>query len=175
MELVRQVKKDIQRKRTKDLNFAFIFGAGRGKISEMLELPRIESDQLVDAYNRMFPEVPVLLRKASELAKVRGYVRTVLGRRARFPNGERAHKSLNSVIQGSAADVMKTKLVELHRERKNTGFTLRYTVHDEVDGDVPNEESAKKVTEVLNSQSFPDLKVPILWDVQTGSNWAECK
>jgi DNA polymerase I-like protein with 3'-5' exonuclease and polymerase domains len=70
---------------------------------------------------------------------------------------------------------MKTKLVELHRERKNTGFTLRYTVHDEVDGDVPNEESAKKVTEVLNSQSFPDLKVPILWDVQTGSNWAECK
>ena len=175
MELVRQVKKDIQRKRTKDLNFAFIFGAGRSKMSEMLELPRNESDQLVDAYNRMFPEVPVLLRKASELAKVRGYVKTVMGRRARFPNGERAHKALNAVIQGSAADIMKTKLVELHKERKNTNLVLRFTVHDEVDGDVPDKESAEKVTEILNTQSFPGLKVPILWDVQTGHNWAECK
>lgn len=104
----------------------------------------------------------------------RGFVMTILGRRSRFPTGQRVHKALNSIIQGGAADINKQKLVELHAERKKTGFILRYTVHDEVDGDATTPETAKKVEEILNRQSFPELKVPILWEVGTGRNWKEC-
>jgi len=84
---------------------------------------------------------------------------------------------LNGVIQGSAADIMKLKLVELYKTRKETGLILRMTVHDEVCGDVPDVESARKVDEVLNSQSgfVSELRVPILWDTKFGANWKECK
>ena len=180
-------------KRAKDCSFAKIYGAGTIKLAEMLEfitgeeaasmrnIKDWENPKLLPAkeinkiYNTQLPEVPVLLEQAKRLAEDRGYVRTLLGRRARFPGGQRSHKALNSVIQGGAADIMKTKLVELHKARKDTGFLLRFTVHDEVDGDVPNLEAAARVGEILNSQSFPDLAVPILWKGATGQNWAACK
>jgi DNA polymerase I-like protein with 3'-5' exonuclease and polymerase domains len=141
-------------------------------------------------YNRAVPEVAPLLEKAKHLAmprcndrckkidklhqlyEHRGFIKTILGRRTRFPNGQRVHKALNARIQGSAADIMKQKLVELHDARKTTGFTLRFTVHDEVDGDVPNRESAELVNEILNRQSFK-TKVPILWEVGIGPNWKQ--
>ena len=83
--------------------------------------------------------------------------------------------SMNYVIQGSAASVMKTKMIELHDERKTLGFTMRGSIHDEVVGDVADEESARKVGELLNRQSFPELKIPLTWSVGTGRNWAEAK
>lgn len=103
----------------------------------------------------------------------RGYVKTILGRRTRFPDGQRLHKALNGVIQGGAADIMKQKLVEVHAARRDTGFLLRYTVHDELDGDAQQPETEAKIKAILNRQSFK-LRVPILWDVSTGKNWAEC-
>jgi DNA polymerase I-like protein with 3'-5' exonuclease and polymerase domains len=106
--------------------------------------------------------------------KHRGYVKTVLGRRSRFPTDYKIHKALNSIIQGSAADIMKTKLVELHAKRKELGFTMRMTVHDEVTGDVPDVETAKRIEDVLNVQSI-EMLVPILWSTGTGKNWAEAK
>jgi DNA polymerase I-like protein with 3'-5' exonuclease and polymerase domains len=69
---------------------------------------------------------------------------------------------------------MKTKLVELHKARKKTGFKMRFTVHDEVNGDVPDAESVRKVTEILGAQSIK-FRVPILWEVNSGANWKECK
>lgn len=151
--------------------------------------PALEIDRI---YQRELPEVRPLLARAAHLAKSccdddcdrsdrwhrerlphRGFVRTLEGRRVRFPDGTRLHKALNGVIQGGAADIMKRKLVELHRARHHTGLVLRLTNHDEVCGDAPLPETADRVAEVLNVQSY-DLRVPILWDVKTGANWAEC-
>jgi DNA polymerase I-like protein with 3'-5' exonuclease and polymerase domains len=143
-------------------------------------------------YAKEMPEAGPLMRKAMHLAmpacnkycnrndemhrlyKHRGYVKTILGRRARFPNEYKIHKALNSIIQGSAADIMKTKLVELFNLRKELSFTMRMTIHDEVTGDVPAPECADRIREVLNVQSLP-LEVPILWSTGTGQNWAEAK
>ena len=50
---------------------------------------------------------------------------------------------------------------------------MRFTVHDDLDGDCPDEESARMVGEILNRQTT-ELRVPILWDVKIGKNWAEC-
>ena len=181
MDMLLQHDPNITYKRAKDINFAKVYGAAKPKIASMLFSVPLEnvtsemqkqSDAFVNIYDAEFPEVPRLLHKAQAMARSRGWVKTITGRRARFKRGESVHKALNRVIQGSAADINKRKLVELHNERKTTGFKMRFTVHDEVDGDIPDIESAHLVKEILNRQSYPTT-VPILWDVEVGKNWAE--
>jgi DNA polymerase I-like protein with 3'-5' exonuclease and polymerase domains len=158
------------------------------KTSPLLEQAR----EIESIYDKEMPEVKPLTRRAMHLAmskcndycnkhddmhkelKHRGYVKTVLGRRSRFPTDYKIHKALNAIIQGSAADIMKTKLVELFKQRKSLGFTMRMTVHDEVTGDVPDVETAKKIEDVLNVQSIA-MTVPVLWAAGTGKNWKEAK
>lgn len=180
-------------RRAKDTSFGKIYGAGIKKIALMLEFitqaqfdeltrtkapydhPLLEeAREVMDIYDTAVPFAKRVLENAKNLAEKRGYVKTILGRRTRFINGQRSHKGLNAVIQGTAADIMKQKLVELHDERSYTGLKLRYTVHDEVDGDIPDAEHAKRVGEVLNRQSFPELSIPILWEVGTGKTWKDC-
>jgi DNA polymerase I-like protein with 3'-5' exonuclease and polymerase domains len=171
MEMVKTVLPTITRERTKDINFALIYGAGLKKIAAMLGLSTGETKILLDGYHSRFPEARRLLTSASMLAENRGYVKTMMGRRARFSKDDfRTYSALNRVIQGSAADENKLKLVALHKERKSTGFKMRFTVHDEVNGDVPDLESARRVREILNTQILPTC-VPLLWKVCTGPNW----
>jgi|SRR6185503_8962230 len=185
-------KPELTYRRMKDVNFAKIYAAGPKKIAYMLGFitaqqfamltetkaknshPLLrETMEILKIYDREIPEAGPLIRRASEIAKQRGFIKSILGRRQRFPPGYgREHKALNSRIQPSAADIMKTKLVELHAAREYTQFLMRFTVHDEVDGDIPDAEHAKRVAEVLDSQSF-DLKIPILWETNVGPNWAE--
>jgi DNA polymerase I-like protein with 3'-5' exonuclease and polymerase domains len=159
---------------TKDCNFAAVYGAGTEKFAFMLGMSEDEVKPLYNAYHNAVPEARRLLKYAMRMAEQRGYVRTILGRRARFLDTVMLHASLNRVIQGSAADEMKKKVVELRKERKRTNFTLRFVVHDEANGDVPDEESAKAVQEVLNRQLL-QTRVPLLWKVGTGANWQEAK
>ncbi len=169
--MVKPYKADIPYKAVKNLNFAKVYGAGKNKIAAMLDLPRVESDHFVDEYDAMFPEVPQLAQKATHLAESRGYVKTLLGRRARFNESGKRHAALNAIIQGSAADINKLKIIDVHRERKRTGFVMRFTVHDELCGDCPDRTCYDMVKDILNQQSI-NLKVPILWDVQIGHHWA---
>jgi DNA polymerase-1 len=171
-EMILRIR-DITRKRTKDVNFALIFGAGKAKTAAMLNLPMADANVLVEAYHEAFPEARALMRRAMHIAKHRGYVMTITGRRSRFPEHHRLHKALNAVIQGTAADIAKQKSVELHRARKQIGLTLRFPVHDEFVGDVVDLESKRMVQELLNQQSFK-MNVLILWDVKVGANWKVC-
>jgi DNA polymerase I-like protein with 3'-5' exonuclease and polymerase domains len=141
-------------------------------------------------YDREIPEVKGLLERWSHLAKPKcddrckigdflhqhfkhqGHVETYLGRRGRFPDGNRLHKAFNFTDQGTEADYNKTKLVELYEQRKELGFTIRITNHDEVVGDIPDLESAHRVNKVLNTQSF-QLRVPLTWGTAVGPNWAD--
>ena len=173
-EMVKQFKPDLQYKPLKNYNFAKLYGAGVRKQAEMLGIPLAEAKALNAAYDQAFPEAKQVLARAATAAEQRGYVKTILGRRSRFSGKMFLHKAFNRIDQGGAADIMKMKIVELHEQRKDTGFKLRFTVHDEVCGDVPDLEAALKVQKILNHQSFPELKVPILWDVKTGANWKEC-
>lgn len=156
--------------------------------------PRLNSIREIEGvYGRVMPEVDQLLDRASHLAKPecdkfckkgdalhrqfkhRGFVKTLLGRRSRFSNGYKTYIGLNRVLQGTASDIMKRKLVELHKGRKETGFLMRMTVHDMVGGDAQEPDTLAKVNEILNRQSFPELRVPILWACKQGPNWADCK
>jgi DNA polymerase I-like protein with 3'-5' exonuclease and polymerase domains len=161
--------------------------------------PRLDKTKHVkQIYDREIPEVQTLLAEAAHLAKPecddrchpthrrgileqaalharlphRGYVKTMLGRRMRFPDGQRLHKAFNGVDQGTEADYMKTKLVELHERRKETGLVLRITNHDEIVGDISDAHHAKLVDTIVNHQSFP-MRVPLTWSTTIGPNWAE--
>lgn len=185
-------KPDLSYRLCKDTNFAKMFAAGPSKIALMLgfitkkeykELRAAKANrnhpklvkvkEILDVYAREMPEVDAALKKAEEIAKTRGFVRSVMGRRSRFPDQEQLHKALNGRIQMSEADIMKAKAVELHRARKYTDFLLRFQVHDEFDGDAREPHTKARVAEVLNAQSF-ELRIPILFGVKTGKSWGAC-
>lgn len=186
-------KEDITYKRTKDVNFAKIFAAGLAKLSLMMEFvtkkeflelraehagkdhPKLaKAYEIVKIYAREIPEADHQLRHATNLAESRGYIKSILGRRMRFPHKERTHKALNGRIIMSEADIVKTKAVELHKNRNYTGLILCFQVHDEFDGYVSEGEKARKrIEEILNIQSFPSLRVPILWKAKIGTSWGD--
>ncbi len=202
---------DLSYRQQKDLDFAYLFGAGVTKMALMMEhISAAEFDEIraKKAYDhpklaktkevkrifeREVPELRGVLDLASHLGKPacdskckrgdrlhkqgvphRGYVCTVLGRRMRFPDGQRLHKAFNGVDQGSEADVMKTKMVEVHRVRKEIGFTPRITNHDELVGD-GDRGTAERLHKILNEQSFPEFQVPLTWSTGIGPNWADVK
>lgn len=175
-DIARQHQPDVTRKLCKNASFAIIFGAGVAKTAEMLGMSEAKAKAFLRVYNQAFPEAKRLARAATKKAERRGYVFTALGRRARFPGSERVHKALNSIVQGSAADYHKLKLVALYRERRRLGFTIRATVHDEIVGDVADEASAHAVASFLDAPA-PEmpLDVPLLWSAGTGTSWREAK
>lgn len=196
-EMLKRFKADMEYRGTKDLNFMRIYGGGLAKLALMMGfitktqfrqltleyaqtyIPRdhpllAEALKIDELYNRELPEAGKVLRKISDIAKNRGYVKTLLGRRSRFPGGQRLHKAANAVIQGGAADINKVKLVEVHKARKHTGLKLRMTVHDEISGDATRPETFDLVTALLNRQSVR-TKVPILWETGVGKNWRDAK
>jgi DNA polymerase-1 len=185
LEMVQRVNPDFIRSLAKNVNFAKVYGAGEEKTAEMLSLPIHESNKFVRAYDEEFPEVNILLHGATRLAMRRNYVKTILGRRARFnkPTSTdpvtrrlqeimyKPHSALNRVLQGSAADILKIKTKEVYDNRKLLELTMRLSVHDEIDGDLANPEKKNKMQELLNEQSI-QFKVPLTWDIETGENWA---
>lgn len=164
----------IKRKPAKNINFGKLFGMGREKMANQLGLPQHEADALFDKYNSMFPETMQLMDSTMALAKNRGFVKTRLGRRARFPDGERLHSALNRVIQGSAADVLKLKLLDLYNNRKWLEIhKLLFTVHDDVNLATRNLSRVKDIHELMEAP-IPNLpfRVPLYWDADVGHNWS---
>ena len=190
-EQMKAYKPDLLYKDCKTVNFAKLYGAGNRRIGEMLGF--ITPDQyatltrtnagadhpwlstthdVMRLYDRVLPEVSHMLTTTAHTAARVGYITTPLGRRARL-EPRHTYKALNRLIQGTAADVMKLKLCELHQKRAETGFKLRFSVHDEVDGDCPDAQSAEAVRKILNTQTL-ETTVPLLWDVSTGDTWGAC-
>lgn len=180
MKMVQEVQPDIAYDNLKTVNFSIIYGAGPDKVAEMLRLPVADVKSLYKLYHQRFPAPGRLMTEAQNTARVRGYIKSILGRRARFPANAVAakavkfHKALNSIIQPTAADVMKLKMCDAYAVRKELGFTMRLTVHDELCGDIPDEHMAIELEKVLNEQAIP-FRVPILWDAATGPNWNDAK
>lgn len=165
----------LRRYDAKHINFGRVFGMGRDKMYAQMQeynpgITRVETDQMFDQYDQEFPETRQLMNTAMRLAKDRGYVKTILGRRRRYPDGQRLHSALNAVIQGSAADLLKLALLDLYKERKRLGLTLRFTVHDEFDGDLEDPAMLGLMADLLNKQRF-DLRVPISWELKVAKDW----
>lgn len=183
----------------KQINLGLVFGMGMGKLAWEMGLPyTIEkyrshgadrtwmkpgpaAEAVFNNYHANIPGIKDMLAKATALAKDRGYVLTVLGRRIRFPGGRATHKAGGLIFQGSAADALKRKLIEVHREVKGTDSRILMNVHDEFDLSVPKSTEKyrppvlDRISEIITTFdgiSTPiKFRVPILCDQQTGPNW----
>ena len=137
--------------------------------------PARKSNDNGDKYEEKFPAAKALMTQISELAEHRGYIKTLLGRRRRYKEGDKFYSAFAGLLQGSEADVVKSKIITLYNERKTVGIhKLRAPVHDEVVLDIEKSELARsRFAEVCKIQEVP-LKVPLIWSAGFGKNWAQC-
>lgn len=169
----------------KQLSLGLIFGAGQGLMAKHCGLPYKqetkmgkvylvagkEAKSLFEQYHRKLPSVRKMLKSAEKTALERGYVKTLSGRRIRL-NINSAYKAAGLVFQGSSADLMKMKLVELNNVFKNTDTELVLAVHDEQDLITPDEDVEKNIKIIKEIvESMPQLKIPIRSDIQAAKNW----
>jgi DNA polymerase I len=176
-----------ERNVAKMVNFGIIYGISSFGLSENLEIPREEAQAYIDAYLARFPHVQDFIQRTIEQATSDGYVTTLLGRRRPVPEirasnrqtrslGERL--AVNSVMQGTAADVIKKAMVSIHRRLREEGRAARLVlqVHDELLLEVPEAEvsAAKDLVREEMCGAYP-LDPPLEVDVGVGEDWNEAK
>jgi DNA polymerase-1 len=176
-----------ERNVAKMVNFGIIYGISSFGLSENLEIPREQAQEYIDTYLARFPHVQDFIQRTIEQAGRDGYVTTLLGRRRPVPEirasnrqtrslGERL--AVNSVMQGTAADVIKVAMIRIHdRLRKEgRGARLVLQVHDELLLEVPETElsAVKELVRAEMCGAYP-LDPPLAVDVGAGDDWNEAK
>lgn len=175
-----------QRYQAKTVNFSIVYGAGATNLSRQLSIKRTEAKELIDAYFAQYKGLKVYMDGVVEEARKSGYVTTLMGRRRYLrdinsksslerSNAERI--AVNTPVQGSAADMIKVAMVNIHHELLARGLQTKMIlqVHDELVFDVPNEELeiVKPIIVEKMRTALPKLKVPIEVGLGTGLNWLE--
>ena len=186
----------IKRKEAKTVNLGIMYGMGKGKLANVMDIEIEEAEKLINTYNERVPFLKALSEKAMNRAKEHGVIRTWLGRKCRFDMYEpvsfgfnkalpmkeaineygskgrirRAYtyKALNRLIQGSSADQTKKAMVECYKE----GLCPILTVHDELCFNIENQKQADKIVEIMTT-CVPDLKIPFEVDTALCDNWGE--
>jgi DNA polymerase I-like protein with 3'-5' exonuclease and polymerase domains len=186
----------IPRKEAKTVNLGIMYGMGKKKLANVLDITEEEATSLLSKYYDSVPFVKGLADMTARIASDRGVIRTWLGRKCRFDMWEpvsysynkplpqeqamkeyggkgrirRAftYKALNRLIQGSSADQTKKAMAVCYEE----GLCPTLTVHDELCFNVESQQQSDKIVEIM-STCVPDLKVPFEVDAELGSNWGE--
>lgn len=132
-----------------------------------------EGQEIIDKFDARAPFIRRLAKKASEVVARRGYVMTAGGRRLHFTQRQDgsyidAHKGLNRIIQGTAADQVKKALVLCDR----AGHFIQLQIHDEIDGSYESVEQAKEVSQLM-IEALPSKHVPFKVDTEIGPSWGE--
>ncbi|HXR11121.1 MAG TPA: DNA polymerase, partial [Gaiellaceae bacterium] len=176
-----------ERNIAKMVNFGIIYGISAFGLSENLEIPRDDAQTYIDTYLARFPLVQDFIQRTIEQAARDGYVTTLLGRRRPVPEirasnrqtrslGERL--AVNSVMQGTAADIIKIAMVRIHRRLRDEGRNARLVlqVHDELLVEAPDAEvsTAKELVRAEMCDAYP-LDPPLAVDVGSGDDWNEAK
>src|SRR5438093_203042 len=176
-----------ERNIAKMVNFGIIYGISAFGLSENLEIPREEAQEYIDAYLARFPLVQDFIQRTIEQAKEDGYVTTLFGRRRPVPEirasnrqtrslGERL--AVNSVMQGTAADVIKRAMVAIRARLREEGRSARLVlqVHDELLLEAPEAEvSAAKELVREEMVGAYELDPPLEVEVGAGDDWHDAK
>lgn len=179
-----EVTSDMRRK-AKTANFGIIYGVSVFGLSQQLYVDRKEAKELIDGYFETYPKVKEYMEKSIEKAREAGYAETVLGRkrylqdinsRNAIVRGYAERNAINAPIQGSAADIIKIAMINIHKRFVNEGIKAKMIlqVHDELNFSVPIEEKEKVekiVTEEM--QDAYKFRVPLKADFGWGQNWLE--
>ncbi len=171
----------------KAVNFGIVYGIGDFSLSKDLGITRKEARKYIDGYLDKYPGVKKYMHDTVEEGKSRGYVSTMFSRRRYLPElqssnfnlrsfGERV--AMNMPIQGSAADIIKIAMVKVYQALKELHLKSRLIlqVHDELIIETHRDEKEQVATILKDCmEKAVDLRVPLLVEVKTGSNWYETK
>jgi DNA polymerase I len=175
-----------QRRAAKTVNFSILYGAGATNLSNQLGIPRAEAKTIIEAYFTQYHGLKKYMETVVEDARKTGYVTTLMGRKRYLrdidsrnalarSNSERV--AVNTPIQGSAADLIKIAMINIHNALKERGLGTKMIlqVHDELVFDVPKSELeiVKPLIEHCMKTAIPNLKVPIEVGMGVGNNWLE--
>ncbi len=171
------------RNKAKTANFGIIYGITPFGLSERLNIPRGEAKDLIDEYFAMFPDVKKYMDDSINIAKEKGYVETIYGRkryladinsRNAIVRGYAERNAINAPIQGSAADIIKVAMIRIYDAltSRNLKSKMILQVHDELNFNVPNEE-LEEVSEIIikEMESACKLSVALKTDLGMGENW----
>ncbi len=181
---IEEVTRD-ERTKSKRANFGIIYGITVFGLAERLDIPRDEAKMLIDGYFATFPEVRDYMEKSKEIARKKGYVTTLFGRRRYLPDinsansvvrGFAERNAINAPIQGTAADIIKVAMIHIFQRFKEEGIRSKMIlqVHDELNFSVLPEEKEKVEHIVLEEmQNAFHMAVPLVADSGFGINWLE--
>ncbi len=173
------------RRNAKAVNFGIIYGQSAFGLSQNLGIPRKEAAEIIDQYFAQYPGIKQYMADTMQFARENGFVQTLMGRRRYLRDINSANQTvrgfaernaINAPIQGSAADMIKIAMINIHREFKARKFDSRMTmqVHDELVFDVhKNEVELVKPIIMENMKNAIKTSVPIVVEIGTGSNWLE--
>ena len=176
-----------QRSNAKAVNFGIVYGISDFGLGEQLGIGRKKAKQYIDEYLEQYSGIKNFMENITEEAKEKGYVETLFHRRRYISElkssnymvrqfGARA--AMNTPIQGTAADIMKIAMIKVYEEiqKRNLKSKIVLQVHDEMMVEAPLEEK-EEMQEIMKQcmESAIELKVPLIAEISTASNWHECK
>lgn len=174
-----------QRSHAKTVNFGIVYGVSAFGLSMQTSLSRSESKDLIDAYYLTYPRLKQYIQEQIEIAREKGYVQTISGRRRYLKDinsynptvrGAAERNAVNAPIQGSAADIIKIAMINIHNRLVNENWKSKMLlqVHDELVFDVYNEElEAIKPMIKHEMENAYILSVPLEVELGEGRNWLE--
>ncbi|HWT63330.1 DNA polymerase I [Brucella pituitosa] len=177
------------RRRAKAINFGIIYGISAFGLANQLSIPREEAGQYIRTYFERFPGIKDYMEATKAFAREHGYVETIFGRRAHYPDikasnpqvrafNERA--AINAPIQGAAADIIRRAMIRMETALANEKLAARMLlqVHDELIFEVPENEVEKTISlvrDIMENAAMPavSLSVPLHVDARAAHNWDE--
>ena len=174
-----------QRGEAKAVNFGIIYGQGAFTLAEQLNKSRSEAKELIDNYYKTFPKLKEYIANQVAFAREEGYVETILGRRRYLKNinsqnaivrsGDERN-AVNAPIQGSAADIIKIAMINIHKMLKQGNYKSKMLlqVHDELVFEVHKEELSILKPKIKQQMEHAyTLAVPLIVELGEGENWLE--
>lgn len=176
----------------KRVNFGILYGMGAFRLARESDMTHAEAQKFIETYFARIPGVRQYIEDTKQMMREQGYVQTLFGRRRVFPNvgslnrtiqGQLEREAINMPIQGTAADVLKIAMIDLHHElnARQTGARLLLQVHDELVLEAPEatmHETAQLVVDVMENayRRFGiEFLVPLKANAQWGYNWLDLK
>jgi len=174
-----------QRSHAKTVNFGIIYGVSAFGLSQQTDLSRSEAKELIETYYATYPTLKAYIAKQIDFAKEHGFVETILGRRRYLKNinsrnaivrGADERNAVNAPIQGSAADIIKIAMINIHNlfKKENYRSKMLLQVHDELVFDIHKDE-LEILKPIIKSEmeNAYKMSIPLTVDLGIGNNWLE--
>jgi len=173
------------RRQAKTTNFGILYGISAFGLAQRLGIPNPDAKDLIDLYFSKYPKINRYIAQTIGFAKTNGYVETIMGRRRYLPDIHNKNRNvrmfaervaINAPIQGSAADMIKIAMIDIHSEIKKRGLKSRMLlqVHDELVFEAHKDELAElKPLVVELMKSAMNVHIPIEVETGVGVNWLE--